>query len=70
MEGDLSDGEIPDEQFQPPSRDDLPDADPALIKRGRASPYPPTASDHARKSVDATLSVCDICVDGNRMTGW
>ena len=55
MEGDLSEGEIPDDQIQPPSRDDLPDADPALVKRGRASPYPPTASDHARKTVDATI---------------
>ena len=41
MEGDLSDREIPDEQIQPPSRDDLPDADPALVRRGRVSPYPP-----------------------------
>ena len=56
MEGDLSDGEIPDEQIQPPSPDDLPDADPALVRRGPASSYPPTASDHARKSVDATVS--------------
>ena len=54
MEGDLSDGELPDEQMQPPSRDDRPDADPALVRRGRVSPYPPTASDHAQKSVDAT----------------
>ena len=58
MEGDLSDGElhVPDEQMQPPSRDDRPDADPALVRRGRVSPYPPTASDHTLKSVDATLS--------------
>jgi len=55
MEGDLSDGELPDEQIQPPSRDDLPDADPALVRRGRASPYPPTASDRVQKSVDATI---------------
>ena len=54
MEGDLSDGELPDEQMQPPSRDDRPDADPALVRRGRASPYPPTASDRVQKSVDAT----------------
>ena len=54
MEGDLSDGELPDDQIQPPSRDDLPDADPALVRRGRASPYPPTASDRVQKPVDAT----------------
>ena len=55
MEGDLSDGELPDDQIQPPSRDDRPDADPALVRRGRASSYPPTASDRAQKPVDATL---------------
>ena len=54
MEGDLSDREIPDEQIQPPSRDDLPDADPALVRRGPASSYPPTASDRVQKPVDAT----------------
>ena len=54
MEGDLTDREIPDEQIQPPSRDDLPDADPALVRRGPVSSYPPTESDHARKPVDAT----------------
>ena len=57
MEGDLSDGEIPDEQIQPPSRDDLPDADPALVRRGPASSYPPTASDRVQKPVDATIGV-------------
>ena len=55
MEGDLSDGELPDDLIQPPSRDDLPDADPALVRRDRASPYPPTASDRVQKSVDATV---------------
>ena len=62
MEGDLSEGELPDEQIQPSSRDDLPDADPALVRRGQASPYPPTASDHAQKSVDATVgpSLCQL----------
>ena len=58
MEGDLSDGELPDDHMQPPSRDDRPDADPALVRRGRASPYPPTASDHALKPVDATGIQC------------
>ena len=56
MEGYLSDGELPDEQIQPPSRDDLPDADPALVRRSRVSPYPPTASDRVQKPVDATES--------------
>ena len=46
---------IPDDQIQPPSRDDLPDADPTLVRRDRASPYPPTASDRVQKSVDATV---------------
>ena len=59
MEGDLSDGEIPDERMQPPSRDDRPDADPALVRRGRVSPYPPTASDRAQNPVDATLHFVD-----------
>ena len=56
MEGDLSEGELPDDQIQPPSRDDLPDADPALVRRGPVSSYPPTASDRVQKPVDATVS--------------
>ena len=40
MEGDLSDGELPDEHMQPPSRDDRPDADPGPGQAGSCKPLP------------------------------
>ena len=56
MEGDLSDGELPDDRIDPPSRDDPPAADPALVRRGRASLTPRTAGDHEQDPVAATVS--------------
>ena len=68
MEGDLSDGELPDEHMQPPSRDDRPDADPALVRRGPASSYPPTASDRVQRSVDATICISKITLNEQHNT--
>ena len=54
MEGDLSDGELPDDRINPPSRDDQPATDPALVRRGRASLTPRTPGDHEQDPVAAT----------------